>query len=107
VTSAITVGETLGQRNLGGLAGPAAGADLVRPRMIAAGRGQDGAELARLCRGERDGPADVDEFGALLPAGDHHLGPFDRAEDAADDHLDGVAVIEPSLGLWWRRALSQ
>jgi hypothetical protein len=55
-------------------------------------------ELGCLPRLQRDGAADDDQVVAAVQAGDHHVGPGDRAEDAADDHLPGVAVLHLSSG---------
>jgi hypothetical protein len=55
---------------------------------------QQFAELGRLPRIQRDGAADDDQIVAAVQAGDHHVGPGDRAEDAADDHLSGVAMLD-------------
>jgi hypothetical protein len=88
----------LGQRNGRCGLGPAADADLVRPRMIAPGGLKDCAELAGLLGGQRDRAPDLYEVFTAVAPGDHGLGSADRAEHAADDDLDGVAVPDLSSG---------
>jgi hypothetical protein len=56
--------------------------------------------------GQRHSGADHDQFVAAVAAGDHYLRALDQPEDAADDHLDRVAVIHLSLGWGTCRALS-
>jgi hypothetical protein len=52
-------------------------------------------------------PADLDQLTiSRVAAGDHHLGAGDRAEHAADDHLDGVAVLDLLEGWIWCRAVA-
>lgn len=62
--------------------------------MIRPGRAQQRAELGRLGRGQRHGASDHHELVSAVAAGDGDLEPVDRAEDAADDHVDGVAVLD-------------
>ncbi|MGY4771214.1 hypothetical protein ACXC9Q_30260 [Kribbella sp. CWNU-51] len=67
--------------------------------MVATGRRQYGAKLGRLCRREDHGASDHDKLaGRGVAASDHDLGVTKRTENAADDHLDGVAVLDLSLG---------
>jgi hypothetical protein len=42
---------------------------------------------------QRDGAAHDNQVVATVTAGDHHLWPVQRADDTADDHLDGVPAL--------------
>jgi hypothetical protein len=47
------------------------------------------------------------EFFAAVPADDQDLGPLQRAGHRAEDPVDGLAVLDLSLGSIERLALSQ
>src|SRR4051795_9655446 len=71
-----------------------AGADALRPRVVADRRGEDGSQLGRLPGRERAGPADDDQFTLPVPPGDELAGPLHRADDPAYDHLGGLPRLD-------------
>jgi hypothetical protein len=75
-----------------------------RCELIWSGHGCPGfAGCSCLPRIQRYGAADDDQVAAAVQAGDDHVGPGDRAEDAADDHLSGAGEVGADFAQWCRR----